>query len=380
MTTVAHWTSTRLPTVESVRERLAIVFPVGVEGRSWAVAERAAKALFVFLYVQAIQNVSDRRLRPSMITDMTDTQAGRQEIDERLDWWHMMRGRRVQPIVGTPWYAANSREGIRDETFRVWREHGALHEDQVPTTSATPRYQLLLDFADIFDPNIDEATLVARVQAWQSAHLTGAARARIAVVQQHAVTSAGAAVHFPDGSARTLALGPSTLLVRAAIEQFLPRFTSTPVVLAITESRQRLAYDDGAQLARLGIVPDPRIMPDILAVDLGKPIGELTYVLLECVATTGAMTSERRQSLLAWLHSTGLGGEQVVFGSVFPDRSSSVFRRYAGELSWGVDRVGDGAADGGVGDLAGGFGTEGAGAGSGIQTDRSEWRHVGHGW
>jgi hypothetical protein len=271
-----------------------------------------------------------------MITDMNDAQAAKQDLTERLEWWQMMRRPRTQPVAGKPWYAPNSREGIRDETFRAWREFGALREDQVPTTSSTPRYQLALDFANVFDPNLHDAQLAGGIQTWQSAHLTGAARARIAVVQQHAASSSGATVTFPDGSARNLAIGPSSLLVKAAIEDFLPRFASTPVVLAVTESRRRLAYDDSAQLARLGIVPNSRVMPDILAVDLGDSLSDLTYILLECVATTGAMTSERRQSLIGWLQSTGLAGAQVVFGSVFPDRSSPVFRSFVGGLGWGT--------------------------------------------
>src|SRR6266498_569446 len=121
----AHWSTSELPTLSLIRERLAVVFPEGIENRGLAIAERAAKSLFVFLYVYAVEGVSERRLRPSMVMTMSDSQAARIEPSERWNWGRPAAGRRAQ-VVGERWYAENSREGIRDETFRVWKEFGAL--------------------------------------------------------------------------------------------------------------------------------------------------------------------------------------------------------------------------------------------------------------
>lgn len=125
------------------------------------------------------------------------------------------------------------------------------------------------------------------------------------------------------------------LLLRAAIELFTPRFLRVPVVLAIAESRRRLAFEDAAQLARIGLVADPRVMPDLLLADLDGRDGQLRVVFLECVATGGVMTDERMGALRAWLMANNLGGVQSAFGSVFLDRSEQVYRRLVGTVAWG---------------------------------------------
>src|SRR5438105_15941530 len=61
-----HWTARRLPELDLIRERLRQVFSEGVDGRSWAIAERAARSLYVFLYAFAVEDVTENRLRPAM--------------------------------------------------------------------------------------------------------------------------------------------------------------------------------------------------------------------------------------------------------------------------------------------------------------------------
>src|SRR5688500_3296358 len=153
---IDHWSVERLPDPPILRVRLAEIFPIELEYRSWAVAERAARALFVFIYVLAIEDVTENRVRPAMVTTMSDVQATQQHIAERLRWWAQARRPRSpqQPLPGR-WYAENTREPIRDETFRAWKEYGALLEDPAPTTSSVPRYRLALDFADLFDPQLE---------------------------------------------------------------------------------------------------------------------------------------------------------------------------------------------------------------------------------
>jgi hypothetical protein len=257
-----------LPSVELIQERLRQVFPEGVEHRAPAVAERAAKSLYVFLYTFAVEGVTEHRVRPKMVTTMSDAQAARRSVDERRVWWESARRARAPGPIGKPWYADNSREPIRDETFRVWKEYGALLEDPLPVTSSLPRYRLEREFADLFDPDTPDERFIAASETWQARHLPAAARARIALLQQQTTPETGAVVQFPDGVSRALSLGPSTPLLKAAVEHFAATFLHQPVVLIVTESRQRLAYEDAAQLRRLRITPDPRVMPDLLLADV----------------------------------------------------------------------------------------------------------------
>lgn len=90
-----------------------------------------------------------------MVTTMSDAQAAQVGLGERLQWWESARRpRSPQQAIPGRWYAENTREPIRDETFRVWKEYGALLEDTVPTTSSLPRYRLAKDFTDLFDPRL----------------------------------------------------------------------------------------------------------------------------------------------------------------------------------------------------------------------------------
>jgi BsuBI/PstI restriction endonuclease domain len=214
-------------------------------------------------------------------------------------------------------------------------EHGAILEDAVPTTSSRPRYRLARDFAELFSPELGGVQLSGAITAWQARHLTPTARARMALLAQHTTSSMGAQVVFPDGNTRVLAAGPSTPLLKAVVESFAPNFLHQPIVLIVTESRRRLAYEDADQLRRIGLTPDPRVMPDLLLADVGVPNGDLRLVFVECVATTGAMTQERQSALRNWLSSSKLERAEAVFGTVFRDRADPVFRRLVGELVWG---------------------------------------------
>jgi hypothetical protein len=270
-----------------------------------------------------------------MVTTMSDVQAATASAEDRALWWDLARRPRRPGQVAKRWYAENTREPIRDETFRVWKEYGALLEDALPTTSSLPRYRLAPDFAELFNPDLDGADLDDAIAAWQSRHLTSAARMRMALVRQESSSAVGDQVRFPDGATRLFAIGPSTPLLKAAVERFATAFLSRPVVLVVTESRRRLAYEDSEQLARVRLSPDPRVMPDLLLADVGTPRGELQLTFLECVATGGAMTHERAGALQEWLRRCGHGGTKAAFGSIFSDRAAPVFRQLAGQLAWG---------------------------------------------
>lgn len=272
-----------------------------------------------------------------MVTTMSDAQAAVMDLQGRLGWLDVARRprRSSEPIPGR-WYAENTRESIRDETFRAWAALGALLEDQVPTTSSRPRYQLARDFADLFDPILDSTSLDQRVITWQQRHLTPSALARTALVRRHAVSTAGDTVRFPDGTTRSLSIGPSTALAKAVIEEFVPRFLRRPIVLAVTESRQRLAYHDEAMLRTIRLVADERVMPDIVVADLDGPNDRLRLVFVECVATAGPMSDARVVALKQWLVHQGLTDVGLAFGTAFLDRNDQAFHRFVGGLAWGT--------------------------------------------
>jgi hypothetical protein len=128
-----------------------------------------------------------------------------------------------------PWYGDNTRESIRDETFRGWARVGAMLEDPaVPsTTSPRPRWSLAPAFAAL-----------------------------------------GVEVALPGGGSRVLAPGESSLILAGVVEKLAPRLLAEPSVLFISESRRHVDVVDDQLLRHLGIrVRADRLLPDALLFD-----------------------------------------------------------------------------------------------------------------
>ena len=165
-----------LPTlmpVPQIQARLRIIFPEGITNRNYVTREIAAKTIFVFLYVGAIEG-TERWLRPDQVTRMTDMQAGLNS-DEARQAWQAASVRPAGDHIEGRWYATNTREPIRDETLREgFVRMGAVKERRdLPTTSPKPRYALSRDFAGLFLPDMEGDELDRAVASWQGANLSG---------------------------------------------------------------------------------------------------------------------------------------------------------------------------------------------------------------
>jgi hypothetical protein len=291
------WLDAALPSVAEIRRRLKLVFPEQVDPRGWARREMAAKTIFVMLYGYAVEGY-DRWIRPTAVTDMTDFQASRIEPEEREHWLTLVLGKQRPRDVPGRWYRENTREPIRDETLRTLVELGAvLERPGIPTTSSKPRYALTRGFADLFAPEVAAEHLAAAITEWQEGNLSASARARLVLVRSGAGPAAqGILVRLPNGETRRIAQGPSATLTQAVVEEFAPRFLGSPAVVLLSESAQKLTYGDEALAKAIGFkIRVSGTLPDVILADLdGKsPL----IVLVECVATDGAVTERRRAEL-----------------------------------------------------------------------------------
>ena len=200
-----------LPTVAIIHERLQRVFPEGTGNRNYLTREMAAKTVFVMLYAGAIEG-SGYWLRPDQVTRMTDAQAALTTDADRMEWARES----VKPAGGAltdRWYAANTREPIRDETLRwgLVMTGAVVERTDLPTTSPRGRYALTTDFAGLFAPRLTGSKLQARIQIWQTTHLGSGALARIAIMRAGAAADRGdrVLVTFPNGETRLMEPGPS---------------------------------------------------------------------------------------------------------------------------------------------------------------------------
>ena len=333
---------TRLPPilpVFGISERLQQIFPDGTPGRNYVTREMSAKTIFVMLYVGAVEP-NQRWIRPDQVTRMTDSQAS-QVAERDREAWLAESMKRAKGSIEGQWYAANTREPIRDETLRAGLiRTGAVSErGDLPTTSSRPRYSLTQGFAALFDPQLTDNDLDTAILRWQESNLSPSGLARIAILRSGAVASGTEVmVALPNGQSRSMAAGPSSLISKAVLEEFAPRFLERPGLLWLSESGNKVVAQDNELSQAIGLTIDPgRNLPDMILVDLGAdvfPPPQPLLVFIEVVATDGPITEARRAALLSITTEAGFSEDQVAFVTAYMDRGEIAFRRSTSELAW----------------------------------------------
>jgi hypothetical protein len=321
--------------VPKIHARLQKIFPEGSPNRSRCTWEIAAKTIFVMLYVGAVEG-ADIWLRPDQVTRMTNRQAARTGSGERFAWAGASLKSSKREIRGR-WYAVNTRESIRDDTIRAGLiANGVVIEREgLATTSPAPRYALEKQFAPLFSPRLTGEKLDKAIAAWQAENLTAGALARIAMVRRGAVAGGEhVLVRFPSGETRRMAPGPSSVISKAVVEAFAPRFLQNPGVVFLSESRNRVVSRDDELAKSVGLrIRAEKNLPDIILADLGPKHPLLVFT--EVVATDGPVTKERKQALAEVARSAGFPPEHVVFVTAYRDRSDAAFKKTVDSLAWG---------------------------------------------
>ena len=318
--------------VETILERLEIIFPEGTPGRRYLTTLAAAKTVFVMLYAGAYEN-SGRWIRPNQVVRMTDNQAASTSNEQREAWLTQS----MEPSSGNPtdgWYAVNTRESIRDEALRqgLIPTGAAIEREGLPTTSSLPRYALSLDFLKLLEPNLSHEELQTEITAWQQAHLTAAALTSITLTRQGTTASEQSVpIRLPNGEVRIMQPGPSSLISKAVIEEFASRYLRNPALIWLSESRTKV-IEQQDQLARdlgINLSPDGNL-PDIILADV-VPTGAI-LVFVEVVASTGPVTEQRRSDLLKIATDAGFTESNIAFVSAFENRRS--LRGFIEMLAW----------------------------------------------
>jgi hypothetical protein len=320
---------------ELVFDRLSLIFPAGIENRNYCTRLLAASTVFVALYIGAVEG-ADRNLGPVHVYRMTEEQASQSSEAARHGYYSAMAGRKKH-VLGERWYEDNTREPIRDETLRdgLVAVGAVVRRSDVATTSGNPRYVLKREFAELFDPEITGVELETAVAAFQAKHLSKTALARVSIVLAGAAAGqSGVLVTFPNGTTRSLAPGPSSIISRAVIEVFAKLFLEHPAVLWLSESGSKVVMQDDKLANSLGLKIEPdKNLPDLILADLGQDGAMLVFV--EVVATDGAINQRRKDALFALTDAAGFPRQQVAFVTAYDDRESAGYRKTISQLAWG---------------------------------------------
>jgi hypothetical protein len=327
----------KVPTLDTIKTRLPLIFPEGTDQREYLIREMCAKVVFVMFYVAAIENTG-RRIRPNQVTRMTDEQSRKTSSDERLRWAEQSYKPRKKGDTHSVngWYASDSREGIRDESLKdgLIMVGAAVDErSDLTTTSSLQRYALRRPFAALFDDALSGQELELAIAKWQEEHLSSQAFARLMLTSRSAKNKSKdvVAVQFPDGQVKNMAPGESSIISKAVIEVFSKLFLENAAHVHLSESKTKIIKQDEALAKRIKLDIDvTRVLPDIILADLGPKIPLLVFV--ECVASDGPISQARKEQLQAYASKTGL---QAAFVTAFLDRGHKGYAKVYKKLAWG---------------------------------------------
>jgi hypothetical protein len=184
-------------------------------------------------------------------------------------------------------------------------------------------------------PALRDEPLDTAAARWQERCLSAGALARVRLRQRSALAAQSRVlVNLPNGEARRLEAGPSSVITKAVVEVFARRFLKDPAVLWISESGNKVIQRDDQLAQALGLkIEADKLLPDTILVDLGP--GEPLVVFVEAVATAGEITEARRSALLELVMGGGFMPSQVAFVSAFEDRNATAFKRAVSNLAWG---------------------------------------------
>jgi hypothetical protein len=321
--------------LSEIETRLAAIFSEGTPHRPYCIREMAAKTVFVMLYVGAVEGTGIF-MGPKQAYRMTDKQAAKTGEDVRLKYAKDSRKANFA-VAGKRWYADNSREPLRDETLRDGLvANGAVIVDaSVPTTSGKGRYALQREFAELFSPKLKGNALVTAIEQWQEAHLSHSALVRTRLLRVGAAAALEKVrVQFPNGVGRLMEPGPSSVIMKAVIEVFAPKFLREPAVVWVSESGNKVVIQDNALARDLGLkIEKDKALPDAIMADLSEKKPVLVFV--EVVATDGPISEARREILLKLATDAGFNSGDVYFVTAFADRSTPAFRKSIANLAWG---------------------------------------------
>lgn len=220
-------------------------------------------------------------------------------------------------------YAPNTRETFRRQTMHQFVDAGlALYnpDDQLrPVNSPKAVYQIA-----------PEALPLVRsfgTPYWQrELDVYLAERVTLAARYAKERDQAMIPVQIAPGREIKISSGDHSLLIKAIIEDFAPRFAPGSMLIYAGDTGEKMGYFDQELLARLGVrVDNHGKMPDVVLFypDRGW------LLLVESVTSHGPVDGKRHGELMRLFAGSTAG---LVYVTAFPNRA--VMGRYLGEIAW----------------------------------------------
>jgi hypothetical protein len=324
----------RLPTLDEVADRLAVIFDQSFPDRAILVGEMARRLFFVCLYGGFIEG-TNRYFRPSTVIRFSLEQAAKVSDEERLAWLSVCQAAGFQP-TGTPWYKDNTREPVRDDLIRQRAlPIGVVKKKEgVSVTSPAPIYQMAASFAALFDPATEGVELEQAIKAWQDKHLDTLTLKRMKLLAAGVKAKEGqVVVTLPTtGKVLRMGAGEASAITKAVCEELAPRLFAEPVVVHVSHSDKKMYDELKGEADALDLKIDMATdLPDVVIADVSGKAHMLAFV--EVVHTDGPITELRAKRLLQIAAAAGIPAKKVLMLTAFEDRGSPAFKKRVSELA-----------------------------------------------
>jgi BsuBI/PstI restriction endonuclease domain/BsuBI/PstI restriction endonuclease HTH domain len=300
----------------------------------------AARSVAVMIYVGAIVGEGDTEpenvwIRPQTLYSMSNEALARTRDADRLAW-AAAAARSVKSVAALlqgwglehhQWYAADTREGPRDETWPKWKNYGAARERLgISTSSPAPRWAIAASFADLFNPALKRTALASAIEDWRETHMDPGEVLKLQRDNEIATSKHQVTVHLPEGGVRQLEPGPASLIIKGVIEEWAPRRLGVPFVVAISEPGTKVYILDAAKMAIARIsINVSNVLPDVILLDAGtKPP---TFWIVEVAYSDGVVSKDRKTELLTWAQDQYIKPEHCQFLSALDSRNGSTARK-----------------------------------------------------
>ncbi|GAV21073.1 hypothetical protein MMIC_P2052 [Mariprofundus micogutta] len=323
-----------LSTLEEIRRRLNLIFPESFPDRTILVGDMAAKVIFVFQYGGFIDG-NEQYLRPSFIYLFTEEQAKKKSDQERIEWSSSTTKPKFKP-EGVRWYSDGTREPIRDDLIKnELIKFGVVTKlPGYATTSPKPTLALANHFSALFAPDLTDEALNTAIEEWRKTHLDQTVLQRMALKAKGIQAKKGdILIEMPDETKIRISAGPSSLIIQGLIEDYTKRHMEDPAVLWISESDQKEHLHLKELSESVGLRFDLNMeLPDLILAEFGDPI---EFLFCEIVASDGAITEARRETLLQIVEGSKIPVDSVKFLTAFEDREAQAFRKNFSKLAVG---------------------------------------------
>lgn len=220
-------------------------------------------------------------------------------------------------------YAPNTRETFRRQTMHQFVDAGIARynpdEPSRPVNSPKAVYQIspeVLDLIRHYGTNEWGNLLYAYISTYKT----------LAVRYAKAREQVKLPVRLQDGLEFQISPGEHSVLIKAIIEEFAPRFTPDATLIYAGDTEKKWGYFNEGALSELGIKLDPHgKMPDVILYWEAKK----WLILIESVTSHGPINPKRHEELARLFDHSTAG---IVYVTAFPNRS--VMSRYLAEIAW----------------------------------------------